>query len=38
MLIQISHNFLLSRRIHVLDVEFIKSLKYFNFRFEHILF
>ena len=33
MLIQINHIFLLSGRFHVLDVEFIESLKYFNSHF-----
>ena len=33
MLIQIIHTFQLSRRFHVLDVEFIKSQEYLNFNF-----
>ena len=33
MLIQIIHIFYYPGKFHVLDVEFMKSLKYLNFRF-----
>ena len=37
MLIQIIYIFYYLGRFHVLDVEFMKSLKYLNFAFECIL-
>ena len=38
MLIQIIHIFYYLGRFHVLDVEFMKSLKYLYFAFEYVSF